>query len=62
MKKRASKKTSGAKPAAAKKKTSGAKAKKPAAKVAAAATPRPTPYTPPPLKGDGWPPFRYPLQ
>jgi hypothetical protein len=23
---------------------------------------RTTSYTPPPLKSDGWPPFRYPLQ
>jgi hypothetical protein len=61
MKKRASKKTSGAKPAAAKK-TSGAKVRKPAAKAAATTTPKATPYTPAPLKGDGWPPFRYPLQ
>jgi len=40
--------------------------------TAAKSTARPTPkvarsagavaYTPSPLKGDGWPPFRYPLQ
>jgi hypothetical protein len=28
---------------------------------AAKATSRKTTYTPPPLKSDGWPPFRYPL-
>lgn len=60
MKKTASKKRA-AKPAA-KKKTSTAKAKKPAAKTAATGTVKATPYTPAPLKGDGWPPFRYPLQ
>ena len=68
MKKRASKKKSTARPVAAKRKTGGAKpkksaAKKPAAKAAGAATVKPTtPYTPAPIKGDGWPPFRYPLQ
>jgi hypothetical protein len=25
-------------------------------------TPKATPYTPAALKGDGWPPFRYPLR
>jgi hypothetical protein len=28
---------------------------------APARTSRATSYSPPPLKGDGWPPFRYPL-
>jgi len=59
MKKRAAK-TKGstkakrtAKPAAAR---SGSKA------ASAARASRASSYTPPPLKGDGWPPFRYPLQ
>jgi hypothetical protein len=60
MKKLASKTKRAAKPRAAKKAT--ARAKKPAAKTAGTATVKVTPYTPPPLKGDGWPPFRYPLQ
>ena len=61
MKKRASKKKSTARPVAAKRKTSGAKPKKSAAKKPAA-TVKPTAYAPAPIKGDGWPPFRYPLQ
>ena len=63
QKKRAAKVKRAAKPSAAK--ASGPRAKKPAAKAAkaaVAATPKATPYTPAPLKGDGWPPFRYPLQ
>jgi hypothetical protein len=60
MKKRAAKAKRAAKPSAAKKK-SGAKTKKPAAK-AVTSTPKATPYTPAALKGDGWPPFRYPLR
>jgi hypothetical protein len=43
-------------------KTGSAKAKRPAARATGAATARVTPYTPAPLTGDGWPPFRYPLQ
>jgi len=62
MKKRAPKKKTAAKPSAAKvTKTSSARAKKPAARAAGTATAKATPYTPAPLKGDGWPPFRYPL-
>ena len=61
MKKRAAKKKSTARPTRAKK-TGTAKGKKPAAKAAATPAPKVTPYTPAPLKGDGWPPFRYPLQ
>ena len=66
MKKRAAKTKRAAKPSAAK--TSSAKAKpkmKPAAKTAKTAVAAPkatTPYTPAPLTGDGWPPFRYPLR
>jgi hypothetical protein len=60
MKKSASKRKRAAKPSAARKST--AKTKKPAAKAAGTATVKVTPYTPAPLKGDGWPPFRYPLQ
>jgi hypothetical protein len=60
MKKPASKTKRAAKRTAAKKST--ARAKKPAARTAGTATAKATPYTPPPLKGDGWPPFRYPLQ
>ena len=61
MKKRtATKKKSGAKPRAAKKSPS--KASKPAARAAAAPAPRVQPYTPQPIKTDGWAPFRYPLQ
>lgn len=62
MKKRVAKKKPAAKRAVAKKKTSPAKAKKPAARAAGPATARVASYTPAPLKGDGWPPFRYPLQ
>jgi len=47
MKKRATKRKD-----AAKRKPRAAKAAKAARKSA---------YTPPPLKSDGWPPFRYPL-
>jgi hypothetical protein len=47
MKKKKSSKTAGRKPAA----------KKPAARRQAAAT-----YTPKPVQGDGWAPFRYPPQ
>jgi hypothetical protein len=36
-------------------------ARKPAAKKAAAKTPSAT-YTPKPLQGNGWAPFRYPPQ
>ena len=65
MKKRPAKAKRAATPRAAKKaraaKKTGAKTKKPAAKTAGT-TAKVTPYTPPPLKGDGWPPFRYPLQ
>jgi hypothetical protein len=61
MKKRSTKAKRAAKPSAAKKKSS-AGARKPAAKAAVTTTPKATPYTPAPLKGDGWPPFRYPLQ
>jgi hypothetical protein len=63
MKKRAPKKKKAAvKPGAAKaKKTSSAKAKRPVAKAAATVTVKATPYSPAPLKSDGWPPFRYPL-
>jgi hypothetical protein len=61
MKKRAPKKKTAAKPTAAKKQ-SPAKAKKPAARKAPTAAVKTPPYTPAPLKGDGWPPFRYPLQ
>ena len=68
MKKRAPKKKAVARPIAAKK--SPAKAKKPATKAAPvaaakavpAAAAKAAPYNPAPLKGDGWPPFRYPLQ
>jgi hypothetical protein len=60
MKKRAAtKKKSVAKPAA-KKKSGSARTGKPAAKPAAPA--RASSYTPGPIKGEGWPPFRYPLQ
>jgi hypothetical protein len=64
MKKHASKKKVAAKSTAvrAKKKTGTAKARKPAAKATGTATAKVTPYTPAPLRGDGWPPFRYPLQ
>jgi hypothetical protein len=61
MKKRAAKAKRAVKPRAAAKKV-GAKTKKPAAKTAATTTAKVAPYTPAPLKGDGWPPFRYPLQ
>jgi hypothetical protein len=61
MKKPASKTKRAAKRGAAKK-SPPARAKKPAAKTAGTPTVKVTPYTPPPLKGDGWPPFRYPLQ
>jgi hypothetical protein len=47
MKKKKSSKTAARKPAA----------KKPAARKQAAAT-----YTPKPVQGDGWAPFRYPPQ
>jgi hypothetical protein len=47
MKKKKSSKTAARKPAA----------KKPAARSQAAAT-----YTPKPVQGDGWAPFRYPPQ
>jgi hypothetical protein len=60
MKKRAVKAKRAAKPSAAKK--TGGRTKKPASKVAVMDTPKATPYTPAPLKSDGWPPFRYPLQ
>jgi len=61
MKKRtAAKKKSAAKPRAAKKSSS--KAGKPAARAVAAPAPRVQPYTPQPIKTDGWAPFRYPLQ
>jgi len=61
MKKRtATKKKSAAKPRAAKKSSS--KARKPAARAAATPAPRVQPYTPQPIKTDGWAPFRYPLQ
>lgn len=60
MKKPASKTKRATKPRVAKK--AAARTKKPAAKTAGTATAKVTPYTPPPLKGDGWPPFRYPLQ
>jgi len=60
MKKRPTKTKSAAKPRAVKKPS--AKAKRPTAKKKAAATAaKATAYTPAPLKGDGWPPFRYPL-
>ncbi len=63
MKKRVPKRKSPAKPtAAAKKKTGSAKAKKPVTKAAAVTTAKAAPYTPSSIKGDGWPPFRYPLQ
>jgi hypothetical protein len=62
MKKRAPKKKTVARPVAATKKKSPAKAKKPAAKAAPMAAAKAAPYNPAPLKGDGWPPFRYPLQ
>ena len=62
MKKRVAKKKPAAKPGAAKKKTSTARARKPAAKTAGPTTTKVAPYTPAPLQGDGWPPFRYPLQ
>ena len=61
MKKPAPKKKTVARPVAAKKK-SPAQAKKPAAKAAPMAAAKAAPYNPAPLKGDGWPPFRYPLQ
>jgi hypothetical protein len=61
MKKPASKTKRAAKPSATKKKSK-ARAKKPTAKAAGTAAAKATAYTPPPLKGDGWPPFRYPLQ
>jgi hypothetical protein len=60
MAKRSVKAKRAAKPRAAKK--AGVKSKKPAARTAVAATAKATPYTPAPLKGDGWPPFRYPLR
>jgi hypothetical protein len=59
MKRRAKKTKSAAKPRTAKK--GAAKPKQSAGKAAAPAT-KPTPYTPAPIKSDGWPPFRYPLQ
>jgi len=64
MKKRASKKKVATKSTAtkAKKKTATAKTRKPAARATGTATAKVAPYTPPPLQGDGWPPFRYPLQ
>ena len=49
-----------AKPRAAKK--AGVKSTKPAARTAVTATAKATPYTPAPLKSDGWAPFRYPLR
>jgi hypothetical protein len=67
MKQRAAKTKRAAKPGAARK--AGARTKQPAARKASTATkaavtgtPKATPYVPAPLKGDGWPPFRYPLQ
>jgi hypothetical protein len=61
MKKRAAtKKKSVAKPAA-KKQSGSARAGKPAPKAAAPVA-RASSYTPAPIRGDGWPPFRYPLQ
>ena len=61
MKKRTAAKTkSAAKPRAAKKSSS--KARKPAARAAVAPVARVQPYTPQPIKTDGWAPFRYPLQ
>ena len=60
MTKRAVKAKRAARPSAAKK--SGTKARKPAAKTAVTATAKVTPYTPAPLKSDGWAPFRYPLR
>jgi hypothetical protein len=60
MKKRAAKPKRAAKSAAKTKSSAGAR--KPAAKAAVTTTPKATPYTPAPLKSDGWPPFRYPLR
>jgi hypothetical protein len=60
MKKRAATKKSAAKPRAAKK--AGTRTKpKPAARTGSP-TVKVSGYTPPALKSDGWPPFRYPLQ
>jgi len=60
MKKRAKKTKSVVKPGVAKK--GAAKPGKPAARAAAAPAAKATPYTPAPIKSDGWPPFRYPLK
>ena len=53
-----------AKPSATRSAAKTTSAKTPAAKTPPA--PRTSraaaPYTPPPLKGDGWPPFRYPVR
>jgi hypothetical protein len=59
MKKRAAKKKVAPKPKRAAKPS----AARSAAKVPPAPrTSRPASYTPSPLKSDGWPPFRYPVQ
>ena len=59
MKKRASKTKVAAKPKRAAKPVSGRAAAKttPVARTSGTAS-----YTPPPLKSDGWPPFRYPVK
>jgi hypothetical protein len=67
MKKRAAKakpaaKSRAAARAGARTKKPAARAKKPAARTAETTSTKVTPYTPAPLRGDGWPPFRYPLQ
>ena len=62
-KKTAAKKVSAKKPAAKKAAKPAAKksSAKPAAKPAVAAVPRPQVYSPKPIEGLGWQPFRYPL-
>ena len=57
--KRAVKKAAARKPTAKKAPAKAAKASKPAKK--ATAGPAATPYTPQPISGIGWAPFRYPL-
>ena len=63
-KKTAAKKASAKKPAPKKAAKPAAKkpSAKPAAKPAVAETSRPQVYSPKPIEGLGWQPFRYPLQ
>ena len=58
MKKRSTKTKRAAKARAAAKPRAKSRAKR---AKAPGRTSRATAYRPPPLKGDGWPPFRYPL-